>query len=47
VLLAHHIFPAMHWTWHSKEIAHIIGMGVPMFSSFLGHKYLTFGQQSI
>lgn len=36
VVLADHLFPAIHWNWHPKEIAHVIGMGVPMFSSFLG-----------
>ena len=44
VLLADHVFPAISWNWHSKEVAHFIGMGVPMFSSFLGHKYLTFSR---
>lgn len=46
VLLAEHLFPTIGWHWHSKEVAHFIGMGVPMFSSFLGHKYLTFGRAS-
>lgn len=27
--------------WH-KEIAHFVGIVVPVFTSFLGHKYLTF-----
>lgn len=47
VLLADHVMPAVGWQWHSKEVAHFIGMGVPMFSSFLGHKYLTFGRESV
>lgn len=45
VVLADHIFPAILWVWYPKEVAHVIGMGVPMFSSFLGHKYLTFSQK--
>ncbi len=45
VVLADHVFPAIHWVWYPKEVAHIIGMGVPMFSSFLGHKYLTFSKK--
>lgn len=45
VILADHVFPAINWQWHSKEVAHFIGMGVPMFSSFLGHKYLTFSHE--
>ena len=47
VVLADHLFPAIHWNWHPKEIAHVIGMGVPMFSSFLGHKYLTFSHHTL
>jgi putative flippase GtrA len=47
VLLADHLFPAIGWEWHYKEVAHIIGMGVPMFSSFLGHKYLTFSHEPV
>lgn len=47
VLLADHAFPAVGWHWHSRELAHVIGMGVPMFSSFLGHKYLTFSHESV
>lgn len=39
--------PLVGWQWHGKEIAHLIGMAIPMFSSFLGHKYLTFKQQQI
>ncbi len=47
VLLADHLFPAVGWVWYGKEIAHVIGMGVPMFSSFLGHKYLTFSREPV
>lgn len=45
ILLHDHVFPWIGFHWHSKEIAHFIGMGVPMFSSFLGHKYLTFSRE--
>jgi len=45
VVLADHLFPAVQWSWYPKEVAHVIGMGVPMFSSFLGHKYLTFSRK--
>ena len=27
---------------HVKEVAHAIGIVVPIFSSFIGHKHLTF-----
>lgn len=36
------VLPWLDWTWKSKEIAHIIGMAIPVFSSFIGHKYFTF-----
>ena len=44
VVLADHVFPVIRWEWYPKEVAHVIGMSVPMFSSFLGHKYLTFSK---
>jgi putative flippase GtrA len=47
VLLVDHLFPAIGWSWYGKEVAHVIGMGVPMFSSFLGHKYLTFSHEPV
>ncbi|MEZ5539457.1 MAG: GtrA family protein [Pseudomonadales bacterium] len=47
IVLADHFFPAINLLWYPKELAHVIGMGVPMFSSFLGHKYLTFSQHTI
>jgi putative flippase GtrA len=47
ILLYDHVFPSVGWHWYSKEVAHLIGMGVPMFSSFLGHKYLTFSHEPI
>ncbi|HSC75667.1 MAG TPA: GtrA family protein [Pseudomonadales bacterium] len=47
VALADHVFPAIGWHWYGKEVAHIIGMGVPMFSSYLGHKYLTFSHEPV
>lgn len=48
IVLADHVLPAINWQWHryDDDIAHFIGMGVPMFSSFLGHKYLTFSRGS-
>jgi len=47
VLLADYVFPYVGWHWYGKEIAHIVGMAVPMFSSFLGHKYLTFSHEPV
>jgi putative flippase GtrA len=43
IAFARHIFPAIGFTWHSDDIAHMIGVMVPAVSSYLGHKYFTFG----
>ncbi|MBN8887164.1 MAG: GtrA family protein [Rudaea sp.] len=42
LLLANYVLPAMSISWHSHEIAHAVGIAVPVFTSFLGHKYLSF-----
>lgn len=40
--LAEYGFPALGFTWHPEPTAHMIGIAVPVVSSFLGHKYLSF-----
>lgn len=42
VLLAYYVLPWLHVTWHPKEIAHFVGVVVPVFTSYIGHKKLTF-----
>ena len=42
LLLADHVLPYFDVYLYKNEIAHGIGIAVPMFSSFLGHRYLTF-----
>jgi len=42
VALAEWLFPYWGFTWHSHEVAHFIGISVPIVTSFIGHKYLTF-----
>ncbi|WP_144108556.1 GtrA family protein [Paraburkholderia sp. BCC1886] len=42
VLLAYYVLPWLHVTWHPKEIAHFVGVVVPVFTSYVGHKKLTF-----
>lgn len=37
------IFPIINWTFYPDTIAHIIGVGIPVFTSYLGHKYISFG----
>ncbi|WP_042705916.1 GtrA family protein [Methanomicrobium mobile] len=36
------IFPAINWTFYPDTIAHMIGVGIPVFTSYLGHKYISF-----
>lgn len=42
--LADYLFPWLDYTWHASDIAHIIGVLVPIFTSFVGHKYFTFAK---
>ena len=36
------IFPGMNFTFYPDEVAHLIGVAIPVFTSFLGHKYFSF-----
>ena len=40
--LALYIFPSVGLTLFREEIAHVIGISIPAFTSYLGHKRLTF-----
>ena len=40
--LARMIFPALNFSWHAETIAHVIGVAVPVFTSYLGHKHFSF-----
>lgn len=40
--LAHYVFPAIGITLFADEIAHAIGIIVPVFTSYLGHKRWSF-----
>ncbi len=40
--LAQYVFPRVGINSYSEEIAHFIGLSVPIFTSFLGHKYMSF-----
>jgi putative flippase GtrA len=42
LLLAEYVFPRMGMTWRAETVAHAIGVLVPVATSFLGHKHLTF-----
>lgn len=38
------ILPAAGWTWRPAEVAHGVGVLSPVLTSYLGHRYFTFGQ---
>lgn len=42
VLFADYLFPLTDMRWHPESVAHAIGLAIPVFTSFIGHKYLTF-----
>ncbi len=41
-LFVYIIFPYMHFDFYPKTVAHIMGVIVPVFTSFIGHKYFSF-----
>lgn len=43
--LARVLFPAVGFTWHADDIAHLIGVLAPAVTSYLGHRHFTFGKQ--
>jgi putative flippase GtrA len=40
--LARWVFPAVDMHWHPETVAHVIGVLVPVFTSYVAHKYYTF-----
>lgn len=40
--LAGYLLPALGVRWHVPEIAHAVGIAVPVFTSYLGHKRWSF-----
>ena len=42
LLLAEIVFPLAGFTSHGETVAHAIGIVVPVFTSYLGHKHWTF-----
>ena len=42
LLLARWLLPRMGVATHVEEIAHVVGVCVPIFTSFLGHKHFSF-----
>lgn len=42
LLLADYVLPAMGVHQHTETIAHAIGVAIPVVTSYLGHKHLSF-----
>jgi putative flippase GtrA len=40
--LAYYVFPRFGMTWHDRDIAHLIGVMIPVFTSYIGHKKFSF-----
>ncbi|WLA11834.1 GtrA family protein [Xanthomonas translucens] len=45
LILARWMFPAMGMRFHPETLAHAIGVAVPVFTSYFGHKALTFKER--
>ena len=43
--LARFVFPWAGFTWHAETVAHVVGVIVPVFTSYLGHKHFSFRPQ--
>ncbi len=43
--LAEYGFPAIEFVFYPEEIAHLIGISVPVVTSYYGHKYFTFASK--
>lgn len=42
--LGEYVFPASGFKWHPLDVAHLIGVAVPVFTSYLGHRHFSFSR---
>lgn len=45
VALARLVLPALGWTWHAENLAHLIGVASPIALSYYAHKHFSFRVQ--
>ena len=43
--LARLLFPAIGFTWHADDVAHVIGVLSPAITSYFGHRLYTFARR--
>lgn len=43
--LARMFFPAVGFAWHADTVAHVVGVTLPVFTSYLGHKHFSFAEK--
>lgn len=41
--LNYYVLPWMGWTFYRETVAHLCGVASPVFTSYFGHKYFSFG----
>lgn len=41
------VFPAVNFTWHAQDIAHIVGVLAPAITSFIAHRYYSFAPTTV
>lgn len=42
--LARVVFPAIGFTWHANDVAHVLGVLAPAVTSYFGHRFYTFAR---
>jgi len=47
LLCLHYVLPSLGIHWHTEEIAHAAGVVTPIFTSFIGHKRLSFSTKPV
>jgi putative flippase GtrA len=40
--LAYYVFPSIGFVNHARDLAHLIGVAIPVFTSYIGHKKFSF-----